>query len=122
MKRVLVCGGRSFVERELAFAVLNQLHQDETIACIIHGEQTGADTLALEWALHASIPHQLFAADWRRYGAAAGPIRNRRMIVEGKPDLVIAFPGGPGTADMVKQANLAAIPVYPIDFGKGENQ
>lgn len=120
MKRVLVCGGRKFAERELAFAVLTQLHRDEPIECIIHGDQTGADTIAKEWALERGIPHRPFPAEWRRYGNAAGPIRNRQMITRGKPDLVIAFPGGEGTADMVRQAMLAAIPVYPMVFSEGE--
>jgi predicted Rossmann-fold nucleotide-binding protein len=122
VKRVLVCGGRKFAEKELAFAVLTELHRDEGIACIIHGCQSGADTIAALWAVDVGIPHQPFPAAWSRYGNAAGPIRNRQMIIEGKPDLVIAFPGGNGTADMVAQANRAAIPVYEIDFGEGEKR
>lgn len=33
------------------------------------------------------------------------------MIFEGKPDLVVAFPGGAGTADMVSRARRAGIDV-----------
>jgi hypothetical protein len=33
------------------------------------------------------------------------------MIVEGKPDLVIAFPGGEGTADLISRAKAADVPV-----------
>lgn len=44
-------------------------------------------------------------------GKAAGPIRNQRMLDEGKPDLVVAFPGGRGTADMVRRAKAAGVPV-----------
>jgi Lhr-like helicase len=36
------------------------------------------------------------------------------MIDEGKPDLVIAFPGGRGTADMVGRARKAGIRVVEI--------
>ena len=36
------------------------------------------------------------------------------MIVEGTPDLVIAFPGGRGTENMIKQAEAAGIPVRRI--------
>jgi predicted polyphosphate/ATP-dependent NAD kinase len=43
-------------------------------------------------------------------GKAAGIIRNQRMLDEGKPDLVIAFQGGDGTADMVRRANKSKIP------------
>jgi len=38
------------------------------------------------------------------YNAAAGAIRNEKMAVEGKPDLIIAFPGGPGTKNMIDVA------------------
>ena len=50
-------------------------------------------------------------AKWEEHGNAAGPIRNRHMMTW-KPDAVIAFPGGSGTADMVSIARKAGIPVY----------
>jgi hypothetical protein len=33
------------------------------------------------------------------------------MLDEGKPDLVLAFPGGRGTRNMVGQAKRAGVPV-----------
>ncbi|HVM95122.1 MAG TPA: hypothetical protein VMT89_01980, partial [Candidatus Acidoferrales bacterium] len=56
-----------------------------------------------------------FMADWRRNGRAAGPIRNQQMLTEGKPDLVVAFPGGRGTRDMVNKAKAANVAVTVID-------
>ena len=47
--------------------------------------------------------------DWKKYGKKAGPLRNQQMLEEGKPDLVVAFPGGNGTADMVRRAKKANI-------------
>ena len=32
-------------------------------------------------------------------------------------DLVVAFPGGPGTADMVRRARAAGIKVLEVDSG-----
>jgi hypothetical protein len=52
----------------------------------------------------------LNALDWKRYGNAAGPIRNQRMLEWG-PDLVVAFAGGTGTAGMVALARAAGVPV-----------
>jgi hypothetical protein len=37
------------------------------------------------------------------------------MLLEGKPDLVVAFPGGKGTADMVRRARKANVPVKEIE-------
>lgn len=50
----------------------------------------------------------------RPYNAKAGPDRNQRMIDEGRPGLVIAFPGGDGTADMIHRAQEAGIEVVRI--------
>jgi hypothetical protein len=49
-------------------------------------------------------------ANWRKYGPAAGPIRNQQMLDWG-PDLVVAFAGGTGTAGMVALARAAGVPV-----------
>lgn len=47
-------------------------------------------------------------------GRAAGPIRHQRMLDEGMPDLVLALPGGRGTADMVRHATLAGVEVIEV--------
>ena len=59
---------------------------------VIVGGARGADTMAAEWATARSIPCLIYMADWSGLGPKAGPIRNQRMLDEGKPDLVIAFP------------------------------
>jgi len=58
---------------------------------------------------------QTFDAEWHRHGKRAGPIRNQRMLEEGQPDLIVAFPGGHGTADMVRRARQAGIEVHVFD-------
>ena len=61
------------------------------------------------------VPFDVYMADWKRLGRKAGPIRNQRMLVEGKPDLVVAFPGGKGTAGMVTLARNASVEVIVVD-------
>ena len=51
---------------------------------------------------------------WHKLGFVAGPIRNHRMILQGKPDGVIAFKGGNGTADMVRRSILCKVPVWDL--------
>lgn len=70
----------------------------------------GADRMARKFGAWADIPVETFPADWS-LGKKAGPIRNRKMIEKGKPDLVVAFEGGRGTANMVEQARAAGIRV-----------
>lgn len=112
--RVLVCGGRDFRDKELLNQVLNDLAKVEVIDCIIEGDAEGADRLAGFWAKKHHVDLLLYPADWNRHKKSAGPIRNQKMLDEGKPDLVIAFPGGKGTAHMVKIAKEAGVEVKEI--------
>jgi hypothetical protein len=109
--RVLVTGGRDFADREWLFAVLDAIHAERGIACIVEGGASGADRLAKEWTWERGIALKEYPADWKEHGRAAGPIRNRKMLREGLPDLVVAFPGGRGTADMIRAAKAAGVEV-----------
>lgn len=109
--RVLVCGGRDFTNRAYVLLTLDKLHAQRPISDLIHGGASGADALAGEWAAHKrGIRRYISKPDWDRHGKAAGPIRNAHMLTW-KPDLVVAFPGGKGTAHMVKIAREAGIEV-----------
>lgn len=131
--RVLVTGGRDFNDYAAMRAALDNMHAAEgtiaaqPISLIIHGAcgcdanepfscklefLRGADALADRWARENGIPVKRMPAEWTRLERAAGPVRNQKMLDEGKPDLVIAFPGGKGTAGMIKLANKAKVPVY----------
>lgn len=113
--RVLVCGGRDFTDYEalaIALGMANLIRGP--FSAVIHGNAKGADALAGQWARAKGIKEMKFTAQWALHGAAAGPIRNARMLKEGKPQRVIAFPGGIGTADMIAKAKAARIPVWEV--------
>lgn len=112
--RVLVCGGRNYQDHERVRAVLNKLHDEAGISLIIQGGARGADELAFGWARANGVPEDQYDADWEAFGSMAGPMRNKAMLDEGKPDLVIAFPGGAGTRNMIKQARKAGVEVIEI--------
>jgi hypothetical protein len=130
--RLLVCGGRNFgvfwEERNFirkhitevlcpaGMAALWHRHLDT----IISGMAPGADTIAAEFAKDMGIKlekYPISETEWAKYGRAAGPRRNRRMIVEGKPHFVLAFNGGPGTRNMIQQAKNNDIPVIERLYG-----
>ena len=113
--RVLITGGRSFEKRSLLTEALDRLHQERGITTLIHGAAKGADRLAGEWAESRGIEVIANPAEWRRYGRAAGPIRNKQMLAEHKPDVVVAFPGSTGTANMVSIAEKAGVEVVRIN-------
>lgn len=124
--KVLVCGGRDLTDHLFVFKTLDLLHQERKITHVIEGGQRtrdphtreivgGADYWGMRWAKRYLIPFTTVRADWNKHGRAAGPIRNQLMIDEQHPDLVIAFPGGAGTADMVHKAILAKIKVIEVN-------
>lgn len=110
---VLVCGGRDYDDRDRLFQILDTAHAANPISLLIHGGATGADALADEWQRSRMVRTRRYNADWIS-GKKAGPIRNQLMLDDGKPHMVIAFPGGKGTADMVKRAEKAGVPVVRV--------
>lgn len=77
--------------------------------CIIHGNARGADLCAASWARRRGILDFPFPARWDLYGRSAGYERNKTMLYDGKPDLVIGFPGGEGTWMMTELARRAGV-------------
>ena len=110
--RVLVCGGRDYRDRDAVYRELDALLPQ--MGALMSGGAPGADTLAWDWGWSRNFHCERYMADWKTHGRAAGPIRNQRMLDEGKPDLVVAFPGGRGTADMVRRAEAAGIKVKRV--------
>ena len=117
--RVLITGSRNWKNREFLYEVLDQLELDD-IEVLIEGEATGADTMARQWAESRYIGNRVlkFPANWDTYGRAAGPIRNKQMLVEGKPTLCIAFSEdlttSRGTRNMVLQAHRAKVLTFDV--------
>lgn len=112
--RILVCGGRDFKDRNLVYQALIDYMLEENIT-IIHGAASGADSLANTWAKAFNHKIESYPANWNKYGKRAGYIRNTQMLNEGKPDLVVAFPGGKGTQMMINLAEAAGVPVVRIN-------
>lgn len=119
--RVLVCGGRKYGDRKRILITLRSMHLCTPITCIIEGGADGADRHAHAAGLELGIKIETYSADWKTHGTAGGPIRNQQMIDEGKPDVVVAFPGGKGTASMVSIARKAGVKVIEVGAGDSEN-
>lgn len=127
--RVLVTGGRNYANKERALGkegeeartILAAVEREReriwqvlwTLGpmVVIEGAAKGTDQAAYEWAREAGVMPCRFRAEWTRYGNYAGVRRNGVMLREGQPDLVLAFPGGRGTRDMVERARKAGVPV-----------
>lgn len=113
MRKILICGSRHWTNRDAIHRELESLRGQQVT--VIEGGCRGADRLAAVTAPTFGFAVEEYQAAWRIHGHAAGPIRNTKMLVEGKPDEVWAFHEdlrrSKGTADMVRQAQRAGIPV-----------
>lgn len=116
---ILICGGRNETRTAQVWEALdNGLDRwrgsETSINLIVTGAcATGVDYMAETWAKARQIPYMGIPAAWKVHGNAAGPIRNElmsRLPIQ----VVWAFPGGNGTADMCKRAVAADIPVYQV--------
>jgi hypothetical protein len=108
---------------------------------LVYGGASGADEYARLWAedplqvQHRPIRWKTkrFDADWgracdnrcahgprrkRRDGStfcpSAGPVRNQEMVDYGL-DLLVAFPGGNGTLDMIRRAKAAEVLILRVE-------
>lgn len=126
VQRILVCGGRDYKNRDHVYATLYKLlspagHPDDPRHIIVHGAARGVDTFAGDWAEYAGWRQEKFPVtndDWRRWGNFAGIRRNAIMLqhcmLKGNLVRGIAFPGGTGTADMVRRLREKNILVTEI--------
>ena len=112
---IIVCGGRDYANVGAVTAALDYLRAKSGVRGVVHGAARGADSLAGQWARLRGIDETAFPADWSE-GPSAGPKRNARMLAWlldcPAPHGVVAFPGGRGTADMVKRARSAGVGVW----------
>lgn len=119
MFTLCVTGGRNYDNRQKLNLVLNRVLERFEVTLLIEGGATGTDYWARLWAEEQGIKVKTYEADWNNilaaeavightpfgiaYNKLAGFVRNQKMLDEGKPNLVIAFPGGRDTADMIKR-------------------
>lgn len=115
MFKVLVCGGREYQKKLFVHEFLDELKTKQEAALnpithIIHGGAQGVDDFAGLWGDRRGICVVTVYAQWTFYGNRAGPIRNKRML-QLRPSLVVAFPGGTGTKHMMQ---IAAEQQFPV--------
>ena len=116
MTRVLICGDRNWTETVMIRRIIDRMRFGDVL---IEGEARGADRISRDLARATGIEIDPYPADWKRYGRAAGPIRNAQMLKEGRPDIVVAFHAdlerSKGTKHMVSVAVSADIECWSWD-------
>lgn len=110
-----ICGGRGFSNTEMFSSAMGEIVQ--RLGCparVIHGDARGADQMTGEWGRRMAIGVVAIPADWSGHGMKAGPLRNQLMLDTYKPTVVVAFPGGQGTADMIRRSRRTGANVIEI--------
>lgn len=106
---LLVCGGRQFCDREAVRVALRRAWA-AGYRRLVCGGARGADQLAFDVGRELGFSVVVVAAAWAVLGKHAGVHRNTVMLSY-RPRCVLAFPGGRGTADMVRQSRRAGVRV-----------
>ena len=109
--KVIVAGCRDFADYELLKEKCNfylQNKKKEEIV-VVSGHASGADALGERYARERGYELELYPADWKTHGMAAGPIRNAQMA--SVAHALIAFWDGKSRGvmnmiDTVKKHNL----------------
>jgi len=117
--RILICGSRDWSDKRRIGRYLDDLLMAEGLEpnqlVVIHGACKGADHHAGMEAKGRGCQVLEFPANWSKFGLSAGPKRNQQMLVEGKPDRVVAFhpdiTTSKGTKDMVNRARFHGLPI-----------
>lgn len=111
MKVIAFTGGRDFSDLEMFEHVFRNLRSRHGDFLAAHGGASGLDKMVRQSCLSMGWPCVEMPAPWGFHGPAAGPIRNGWILRYLSPELLVAFPGGKGTADMVRQAIALGIKV-----------
>jgi len=130
--KILICGGRTFGEirkrkqdpdylkrvKQHAWGLkeLDNRFGDLKGITVICGMADGGDTIGYDWAESWAHPMDQYPPDWKVHGKSAGALRNIQMLEEGKPDLVVAFPGGNGTEHMCRIARKKGVDVLRLRY------
>lgn len=88
--KLAIVGSRDFNDYQLMSEFVLSKFDLSNIDAIVSGGAKGADALAERFAQEHQLTIIVKEPDWKKYGRAAGPIRNKLIIEEA--DAVVAFP------------------------------
>jgi len=116
MFKVIVAGGRDFVNYDLLKSKLDILLVNRNPVEIVSGCARGADKLGEVYAQSAQVPVARFPAQWSEHGKSAGYIRNDQMAEYA--DALVAFWDGKsrGTKHMIDVAISRGLKIRVIRY------
>ena len=118
MKRIVIGGYRNFNNYEIFKNFVDLCIGDKSEITILSGRCKGTDLMAEQYAKEKGVGLEIYPADWKKYGKAAGPIRNRQMVENA--DTVIAFVSktASGTKNLIENAKKLDKKLFVKDIGE----
>lgn len=108
--RVIIAGARCCNHYHVVCQAVHDSGFD--ITTVVSGCAVGVDTLGERYADEHGIPCERHPADWKKYGRAAGHIRNHEMALCADALIAILMGESRGTRNMIQQAREAGLPIY----------
>lgn len=115
--RLIIAGGRDFNDYELLCEEATKFVANEKAVVIISGLARGADLLGCRFAEEKGYPLRGFAAEWGKFGRAAGPIRNKLMAKDASHLLAFWDGKSRGTRHMIDYAEKLGLKVKVVMYG-----
>lgn len=115
--KLIIAGGRDFDDYGLLKKECNNfLGSLEYPVEIVCGKAKGADSLGELYAKENKLEIKPFYPDWKKYGRAAGPVRNKEMAKYATH--LVAFWNGKsrGTKSMINLAKQQGLEVKVIRY------
>jgi YspA, cpYpsA-related SLOG family len=110
--KVIIAGSRTFTDYQCLCQVLAP--ERHRLTQVLTGGARGAELLGYRWAWKHAVKHQLFRADWERFGKAAGVRRNHQLAQAGDVLVVFGHTTSPGTAHLIQCIQQLGKPVVVI--------
>ena len=111
---LLVCGSRTYSNTTVLHQHLDRALQRQPGLVVVTGCGRGADRMAIDWAVDRGVPYARYAAQWSRFGKAAGPRRNQRMLSIAHGVLAFPLAGSKGTVGVISSAHKQGIPTRVV--------
>lgn len=115
--KVVIAGTTTFSDYQLLCATMDDLFGNTRLT-VISGKAAGADTLGEQYARERGYELVEVPANWKKYGRAAGPLRNRKMAE--LADAVVVFWDGKsrGSRSMISEARKLNRKIHIIEYGR----
>lgn len=112
--KVIIAGSRDIEDINIVPKAMDRFY-GVNITEVVSGKASGIDTLGEIWAEANDIPVKSFPANWKKYGKAAGPLRNKEMA-EYADAAVVIHNGSKGSLNMISEMKKLGKPVYEVKY------